>query len=95
MDITLPPQIEQALTEEANRRGTTPELLALDCLRERFLPEPTPQPPAEGETLADFLEGYIGIFASEAIVPGGARMSEKCGEKFAEGMARKRRQGRL
>jgi hypothetical protein len=34
MKITLTPESEKALTEEAQRQGMTPELLALDCLRE-------------------------------------------------------------
>ena len=39
MVITLTPQLAAALSEQARRRGTAPELLALDTLRERFLPE--------------------------------------------------------
>jgi len=37
MTITLPPQLEAALSEQARRRGISPEVLALDALRERFL----------------------------------------------------------
>ena len=45
MIITLTPDIEQALTAEAQKRGRTPEQLALDSLRERFLfPETIPSP---------------------------------------------------
>ena len=40
--ITLPPEIEGPLREEARRRGTSPELLALDALRVRFAPPVTP-----------------------------------------------------
>ncbi|MEM1043148.1 MAG: hypothetical protein AAGI91_11020 [Bacteroidota bacterium] len=50
---------------------------------------------AEPETLADALAPYIGTFDSSEHVPGGARMSEDTGRKFAEGMAEKRKQGRL
>jgi Fe2+ transport system protein FeoA len=39
MVITLTPQLEAVLSEQARRRGTVPEVLALDALRERFLPE--------------------------------------------------------
>jgi len=39
MVITLTPQLEAVLSEQARRRGTNPEVLALDALRERFLPE--------------------------------------------------------
>jgi len=34
--ITLPPEIEKLLIEEAQTQGTTPELLALDYLRQLF-----------------------------------------------------------
>jgi hypothetical protein len=37
MVITLGPELEAALNEEAKRRGVTPEVLALSALRERFL----------------------------------------------------------
>ena len=38
MIITLTPDIEQALADQAHKLGTTPEQLALDSLRERFAP---------------------------------------------------------
>ena len=37
MVITLPPQLEAALSEHARRHGVAPETLALDTLRDRFL----------------------------------------------------------
>lgn len=37
MKITLTPTIEKALAEQARRQHTTPEMLALDALRERFV----------------------------------------------------------
>ncbi|MBV9108782.1 MAG: hypothetical protein JO306_05215 [Gemmatimonadetes bacterium] len=46
-------------------------------------------------TMAQFLEGYIGVFDSRDDQPGGARMSDDTGRKFAEGMMRKRQQGHL
>ena len=39
MLINLPPQLDAALSEQARRRGIAPETLALDALRERFLPK--------------------------------------------------------
>ena len=51
--ITLPPELEQTITEKARHKGTTPELLTLDTLLREFLP---PSPPSENEgTLSDFL----------------------------------------
>ena len=43
-------------------------------------------------TLADFLQGHIGILHSSEYIPGGARMSEDSGKKFAQGMLKKRHQ---
>ncbi len=37
MVVTLGPELESALKEAAQRTGTTPESLALDTLRQRFL----------------------------------------------------------
>lgn len=62
MTIHFTPEIENALAQEARRQGTTAELLALECLRERFAPAV-----AEPRTLADFLAGHIGVLASGAI----------------------------
>ncbi len=36
MTITLTPEVEGKLMREANQYGTTPEMLALETLRERF-----------------------------------------------------------
>ncbi len=97
--ITLPPDIEGPLAEEARRQGTTPELLALDSLRERFAPssvtEAAPEESEKEGTLADFLSGYIGVLHSSEHVAGGARMSEDSGKKFAAGMVKRRQERRL
>lgn len=96
MTIQLTPEIESALAEAARRQGTTPELLALDCLRARFVSAELGQSGnSEKGTLADFLAGHIGVLASGEFIPGGARMSEKTGKKFAAGMVQKRTEGRL
>jgi hypothetical protein len=81
--ITLPPEIEGPLREEARRRGTSPELLALDALRDRFAPPVTSSPDQGTEpTLAEFLNGYVGIVEGTT-----EALSERCGERFAEGLA--------
>ena len=86
MIVKLTPDIEQALAEEARKLGTTPEQLALDSLRERFIGrEAPPYPAREPETLADFLRGHLGVLHSSEHVPGGARMSEASGKKFTAG----------
>lgn len=98
--ITLPPEIETPLAEEAQRQGTTTELLTLDKLRALV----SPTSPAEterqadvheGETLADFLADFIGVLHSSEYVPGGAQMSVDSGKKFTEGMVKKRKEGHL
>ena len=38
MTITLTPELERAISEQARRQGTTPEGLALDGLRNLFVP---------------------------------------------------------
>ncbi len=95
MLITLTPDIEQALAAEARKLGLTPEQLALDSLRERFLsPENERSPVSEQGTLADFLCGHVGILHSSEYVPGGARLSEDSGRKFAAGLIAQRQQRR-
>ena len=42
-------------------------------------------------TLADFLQGHIGVLNSSEHVPGGARMSEDTGRKFTEILIKKHR----
>ncbi len=96
MQVALPPEITKALIEQARKRETTPERLALDSLRERFVSSAEEEPPAaERRTLADFLGEHLGVLHSSEHVPGGAQMSEDTGRKFAEGMAKKRREERL
>jgi len=95
MIIKLTHDIEQALAEAARNLGTTPEQLALDSLRERFVVREAPPCPArEPETLADFLRGHLGVLHSSEHVPGGARMSEASGKKFTAGLLARRQQQR-
>lgn len=99
MKISVPPDIERALTARARALGTTPEILAVDSLRERFSSQSDldeePAGTSKANTLADLLDGYIGILHSSERVPGGAQLSEDSGKKFADGLARKRAAGRL
>ena len=84
--ITLPPEIEQSVARQAERQGTTIEWVALDTLRQTFAAPG--EEPSRPETMYDFMQGFIGTVdgSSEAY-------SENCGEKFAEGMAQKQREG--
>ncbi len=47
MIITLGPELEAALIDEARRRGVAPEGLALEALRARFLPATSPIEPRD------------------------------------------------
>jgi hypothetical protein len=49
MTITLGPELEAALNEAAKRQGVAPDVLALNVLRERFLPRPAIQPQDDWE----------------------------------------------
>jgi hypothetical protein len=49
MVITLGPELEAALSEQARRQGLAPEALALNALRERFLAAVLPHPRDEWE----------------------------------------------
>jgi len=90
--ITLTPDIEGALAEEARRQGTTPELLALATLRERFVSPRANEAAAEAHgTLADYLADHIGVLSSAEHVPGGAAMSEKCGRVQKANLVRRER----
>ena len=92
--ITLPPELELAVTEKARLEGTTPEIFTLDTLCSLFIPEIALPEPHAG-SLADFLGDYIGCLDSGEIVSGGAKMSENVSEKFTEGLLQKRREGKL
>jgi hypothetical protein len=87
--ITLPPDLEGRLADEARRRGTTPELLALDGLRQLFASLPADGGGEGSGSLFDFLTGYVGTVAGAA-----EPYSEDCGRRFAEGLAEKQRRGR-
>jgi hypothetical protein len=94
MKITLPPDIESALTKQAQKKGKTPEMLALDTLRKRFVSSLKTKALVEEQgTLADYLADHIGVLSSSEYVSGGAHMSENCGKKFAAGLIKKRSEG--
>ncbi len=93
MIITLTPDIERALAAEARTLGLTPEQLALESLRARFVPSEAEVSSAEEQTtLADFLRDHLGVLHSSEHIPGGARMSEESGQKFTAGLLAQHRQ---
>ena len=90
--ITLPPELEQTVTERALQQGTTPELLVLNELRQIFTPVP---PLAAGQSMADYLKEFIGCIDSSETYPEGSRLSENTGRKFGELLQKKKREGKL
>jgi len=49
MVLTLPPNLEAALSEQARRQGIAPEALALDVLHRHLIPAAPPAPADEWE----------------------------------------------
>ena len=91
MTISLPLEIESPLTAEAQRRGTTPELLALESLRKSFAPPSASKESAHtAATLFEFLAEAIGTVEGST-----EAFSENCGQRFAEGLAETQRRKRL
>ena len=87
--ITLPPEIEGPLAEQARRLGTTPENLALDGLRRLFVAANSSGEQLKADTLFDLLVRDIGSVdgTTEAL-------SERCGQRFAKGLVERERRGR-
>jgi hypothetical protein len=91
--ITLPPELEQIVAEQAAQQGITPERFALDKLRGLLLAS---SPPTEGQgTMADFFADFIGSIDSSPTAPGGSDLSENAGHKFKELMRQKYQEGKL
>ena len=91
--ITLPEDVELAMADWARNRGSSVEQLAVEALRDRFV-----SPDAagdQGETLADYLAGHIGVLSSSEYVPGGANLSVDCGKRFASALVEKQDQDSL
>ena len=96
MKIDVNPELEKALIAQARKRGTSPELLAIDCLLQRFVGvRPADGADAPRKSLADALGDYVGGISSREQTEGGAQLSQSPGKRFAEGMAKKREQGRI
>ena len=93
--ITLPFELEQVVKIRAEQQGTTPELVAIDGLRELFLTAGKPNPKETAQTMADYLGDFIGCFDSRDLVSGGANLSDNTGKQFKELMLKKYLEGSL
>ena len=58
--ISLPSDVERPLADEAQRLGTTPELLAVETLRKVFVPATPPNGPGQPKNLLEFLGDLVG-----------------------------------
>ena len=63
MVLTVPPQLEAALTAHAGRRGVAPEVLAVDILRRhlRRLNPPTPADEWERRLFAAAVDAGVSV----------------------------------
>lgn len=75
LTIEVPDELAAPLADQAARRGTTPEALALDHLRALV----TPPPPG---SLLEFLGDRVGAVAGT-----GEAYSQDGGRRFADGLA--------
>lgn len=76
--ITLPPDVERPLVDEAHRRGTTPERLAVDCLRQAFSSTRADSSP-QGGSLFEWLAPFAGKVEGT-----GENLSEGCGSRLTD-----------
>jgi hypothetical protein len=87
--ITLTPDIEVPLVKQAEKLGTTPELLALESLRRMYSKQIPDGDSGSSDTLFDFLAGHIGTVSGST-----EAFSVNCGERFVEGLLEKQQQNR-
>jgi hypothetical protein len=97
MNITLTPDIEQFVTTLAKKQGTDAESVVLKALRECFflkekIQKKTADPP---KNLADLLTGYVGCIDSSGTAEECVSLSENSGQRFAELLHKKQRQGKI
>ncbi|HEY2410663.1 MAG TPA: hypothetical protein VGI40_00390 [Pirellulaceae bacterium] len=86
--------MELALENEAVRRGTTPQMLALKII-ESQLPAASIEESAKVQTLYDFLKPHLDSLPEPPPDAPQTNYSQDTGRKFAEAMVEKHRQGRL
>ncbi len=88
--IVLPPDVEDAIAEEAARRGVAPETVAVDGLRRLFIRPERESNQSEPGSLLDSLAGHIGTVDGRP-----EAFSEQCGDRFADGLVQKYERGHL
>jgi hypothetical protein len=86
-NLELPDPVFDALQQAAAASGTSP----VGWIVAHLPPSPTPFTANGAKSLADLLAGYVGQFHSGSTKP----LSENCGDRFADHLEQKRREGRL
>jgi hypothetical protein len=86
--ITLPPDLEGRITQEADRLGTTTEILAIKKLSELFKPLSTTQNKANCRSMLEYVSDHIGTIAGSS-----EPYSQNTGKRFAEILADKAQKG--
>jgi len=90
--IDLAPDEEARLRAHAARQGQDAAAYATAVLRQQIDAVPAP----DGETLADFLAGYIGVVDSRELNSGEmSHFAENSEAEFAKIMDEKQRQGHV
>lgn len=98
MELTLTPDVENALSTQALLQQSTPEQLALDTLREVFVvnsPEQEVAPATQPVPLLDFLKEFVGVLRSSEMKNKQTVTSENTGKAFTQILTEKRNQGQL
>lgn len=88
MTISVPPEIEGPLADQAKLQGMAPEALAVETLRKAF--PALPDEPVPGETLYDAIKDFIGVVEGT-----GESLPQDCGDRFTEYLLDKKRRGHL
>ncbi len=92
--LTLTHDEENKLRRAARKRGQEADALVREAVLQMLSHDEDATEddlPAPGESLAEALQGYIGVVDSK----GQYNFSEDTGRHFADGLVEKRRQGRL
>jgi hypothetical protein len=95
MTIHLSPDLELALSQEAERRGTTPQALAIRLIELQLPSDKQEQESGkEPATIGEWLKPFLDSLPPKDPNRPPSRLSEDSGRKFAELLREKRRQGR-
>jgi len=94
--IDLPPDEEARLQKRAARQGKNLNDFVRDVVQREAMQESDLEPPQEGQSLAESLEGLIGVLDSRQKNGGKvAHVAEETGKQFADMLIEKQKAGHL